>query len=54
MYDKTYSTRKAGGEALLELAREGFDVAAVAADTSKSMFTTLLGKEFRIDFLKWE
>lgn len=46
MYDKTYSTRKAAGEALLELAKEGFDVAAVAADTSKSMFTTLLGKEF--------
>lgn len=40
------STRLAGGEAILELAQEGMDVAAVSADTSKSMFTTLLGKEF--------
>ncbi len=40
------STRLAAGEAILELAQAGVDVAAVAADTSKSMFTTLLGKEF--------
>ncbi len=40
------STREAAGEAILELAQAGVDVAAVAADTSKSMYTTMLGKEF--------
>ena len=40
------STRKAAGGAILELAREGRDVVAVAADTAKSMYTTLLGEEF--------
>jgi transketolase len=40
------STRQAAGEAILELAREGVDVVAVSADTSKSMFTHLLRQEF--------
>lgn len=40
------STRQAAGEAILELARAGRDVVAVSADTSKSMFTTLLRDEF--------
>jgi transketolase C-terminal domain/subunit len=38
------STREAAGQAILELAREGVDVVAVSADTSKSMYTTLLKK----------
>lgn len=40
------STRKAYGEALLELARANDRVVAVAADTSKSMFTSVLDKDF--------
>ena len=43
MTQKLLSTRLAAGEAILELAQEGLDVVAVSADTSKSMFTTLLG-----------
>jgi transketolase len=43
---KMASTRLAAGEAILELAQEGLDVVAVSADTSKSMFTTLLGEKF--------
>ena len=46
MTQKMVSTRLAAGQAILELAQEGLDVVAVSADTSKSMFTTLLGKEF--------
>lgn len=45
------STRKAAGEAILELAREGMDVVAVSADTSKSMYTTLLQEEFPERFI---
>ncbi len=41
-----YSTRLAAGEAILQLAREGVDLVAVSADTSKSMFTDLLKDEF--------
>lgn len=40
------STRLAFGEALLELALEGIDLAAVAADTSKSMEVEILRKEY--------
>jgi transketolase len=40
------STRKAAGRAILELARDGRDVVAIAADTAKSMYTTMLGEEF--------
>ncbi len=40
------STRAAFGEALLELADEGFDVAAVSADTSKSMGVDLLKSKY--------
>jgi len=40
------STRKAAGQAILDLARDGRDVVAVAADTAKSMYTTLLKEEF--------
>lgn len=40
------STRKAAGKAILDLAREGRDVVALAADTAKSMYTTLLRDEF--------
>ncbi len=40
------STRKAYGETLLELAREGRDIVALAADTSTSMYTDLLAAEF--------
>jgi transketolase len=40
------STREAAGQAILELAQEGMDVVAVSADTSKSMYTTLLGKDY--------
>jgi transketolase len=35
----------------LELARQGLDVAAVSADTSKSMFTVLLREEFPHRFI---
>jgi len=41
-----YSTRHAFGEALLGLAREGYDVVAVTADTYKSMCVDFLRKEF--------
>ena len=40
------STRLAFGEALLELAEEGIDIAAVAADTSKSMEVEVLRKKY--------
>ncbi|MCP4395707.1 MAG: transketolase family protein [bacterium] len=40
------STREAAGQAILELAQEGVDVVAVSADTSKSMYTTLLKKDY--------
>lgn len=40
------STREAAGEAVLELAREGLDVVALSADTSKSMFINLLAGEY--------
>jgi transketolase len=40
------STREAAGQAILELAQEGMDVVAVSADTSKSMYTTLLKKDY--------
>lgn len=45
------STREAAGQAILELAREGLDVVAISADTSKSMFTTLLKEEFPDRFI---
>ena len=40
------STREAFGFALLELAKEGLDVVAVTADTSKSMGVNLLKSEY--------
>jgi len=40
------STRVAFGEALRDLARSGYDVVAVTADTSKSMCVDLLAREF--------
>ena len=40
------STRSAFGEALLELAEEGLDIAAVSADTSKSMGIDLLKSKY--------
>ncbi len=40
------STRKAAGKAILELAQEGRDIVALAADTAKSMYTTLLEEEY--------
>src|SRR6056297_3095615 len=43
---KMESTRKAAGRAILELAREGRDVVALAADTAKSMYTTMLREEY--------
>ena len=45
------STRQAAGEAILELARNGVDVVAVSADTSKSMYTTLLRDEYPERFI---
>jgi transketolase len=45
------STREAAGEAILDLARNGRDVVAVSADTSKSMFTTLIRDEFPDRFI---
>lgn len=45
------STRQAAGEAILELARKGVDVVAVSADTSKSMYTTLLKEQFPERFI---
>lgn len=52
MTQKMVSTRLAAGEAILELAQEGLDVVALSADTSKSMFTTLLGEEFPDRFIE--
>jgi len=52
MFETMYSTRKAAGETILELAREGVDVITVAADTSKSMFTTLLKEDFPERFIE--
>jgi len=40
------STREAFGVALLELARDGLDLVAVTADTSKSMGVDLLKNEY--------
>jgi len=40
------STRLAAGEAMLELARQGADIVAISADTSKSMYIDLLKKDF--------
>ncbi|MCL5071990.1 MAG: hypothetical protein M1308_14025, partial [Actinobacteria bacterium] len=40
------STRTAFGEALLELAEEGVDLASVSADTSKSMGVDILSKKY--------
>ena len=40
------STRTALGDALIELADSGADIAAVAADTSKYMYTEMLGKKY--------
>ncbi|MBE3100959.1 MAG: transketolase family protein, partial [Firmicutes bacterium] len=40
------STRLAFGEALLELAENGIDIAVVAADTSKSMEVEVLRKKY--------
>jgi len=48
---KMAPTRKAAGEAILELAQQGVDVVAVSADTSKSMYTTLLEAEFPERFI---
>ncbi len=45
------STREAAGQAILELAQEGVDVVAVSADTSKSMYTTLLKKDYPERFM---
>ena len=44
--DEIISTRKAFGDALLNLAREGYDVVGISADTSKSMGMDSLAKEF--------
>lgn len=46
MMHKMFSTRNAYGEALLELAHVNERVVAVAADTSKSMLTAVLDKDF--------
>ncbi|NJD02713.1 MAG: transketolase family protein [Ruminiclostridium sp.] len=46
MSAKMRSTREAAGEAILELAREGADVVAISADTSKSMYIDLLTGEY--------
>lgn len=46
MLKELMSTRAAAGEAVLELANEGYDVVAVSADTSKSMYTTLLREKY--------
>jgi len=43
---KLENTRKAFGQALLDLARDGYDVVGIAADTSKSMCLDLLQDEF--------
>lgn len=44
--EKMISTRTAFGEALLELAQEGYDIMGVSADTSKSMGMVPLASEF--------
>lgn len=46
MVREKISTRLAAGEALLELARDGKDIAAVSADTWKSMYIDLMQNEF--------
>lgn len=46
MMAEMISTRVAFGEALRDLARAGYDVVAVTADTSKSMCVDLLAQEF--------
>ena len=46
MVTEMVSTRVAFGEALKDLARSGYDVVAVPADTSKSMCVDLLAHEF--------
>ena len=51
MERKLSSTREAAGVAVLELAKEGRDVVAVSADTSKSMYTTLLKDDFSDRFI---
>lgn len=51
MLPKMSSTRQAAGEAILELAREGVDLVALSADTSKSMFTDLLKEDFPDRFI---
>lgn len=43
---KLENTRVAFGQALLDLARDGYDVVGIAADTSKSMCLDLLQDEF--------
>lgn len=43
---KLKSTRQALGDALLYLAQSGADIAAVAADTSKSMSTDVLAEKY--------
>lgn len=43
---KMESTRKAFGETLLELVRQGGDIVALSADTATSMYTDLLAAEF--------
>jgi len=43
---KTGNTRLAFGEAVLELARGGYDVVGLAADTSKSMRLDLLEEQY--------
>jgi transketolase len=43
---KLENTRTAFGQALLDLARDGYDVVGIAADTSKSMCLDLLQDEF--------
>jgi transketolase len=45
------STREAAGQAILELAQAGKDVVAVSADTSKSMYTTLLKEDYPDRFI---
>jgi len=44
--DEMISTRKAFGDALLNLVQEGYDIIGISADTSKSMGMDLLAKEF--------
>jgi transketolase len=44
--DEMISTRKAFGDALLNLVREGYDIVGISADTSKSMGMDSLAIEF--------